>query len=92
MRRLAVARLLGCHAAIRRFRWENQRLPISLEELELGELALDPFTEQEFAYKVAQNGFTLESAGFFERNADHTRNTARRRPFSLTGSLATGVQ
>jgi hypothetical protein len=50
------ARLLACHAAILRFRWEHQRLPKSLEDLRLGNLAIDPYTGQVLRYEPKGDG------------------------------------
>ena len=62
-RSLARVQLLGVHAAIRRFRWEHNRLPATLEELELGRLALDPFTGRPFLYQTAGDStYILKSA------------------------------
>jgi hypothetical protein len=44
------ARLLACHAAVLRFRWEYERLPKTLEELRLGPLATDPYSGEPFRY------------------------------------------
>jgi hypothetical protein len=79
VRRVAFARMLGCHAAIRRFRWENEKWPASLAELKLGEMARDPFTGQEFVYKATRNKYTLESAGPLP-----AEKGAARAPLSLT--------
>ena len=38
-REQARVRVLACHAAILRYRWEHDRLPPSLDVLKLGELA-----------------------------------------------------
>jgi hypothetical protein len=56
--------LLGMHAAIRRFRWEHNRLPVNLEELKPGKLAIDPFTGQPLVYKrLDERNYELYSAG-----------------------------
>ncbi len=62
-RELAQVRLLACHAALRRFRWENERLPGSLDELGLGELGVDPFTGTAFHYEPRGARYRLFSAG-----------------------------
>jgi hypothetical protein len=62
-RRQALAKMLGCHAAIRRHFWEVGTYPATLAELKLGEMATDPFTGKEFAYKAEGMKYTLESAG-----------------------------
>jgi hypothetical protein len=61
---LAYARLLGCVAAIRLHKQRTGRYPDSLETLQLGELAIDPFTGAPFVYRVdPQRGFLLYSKG-----------------------------
>jgi hypothetical protein len=63
-REIAYARLLGCVAAIRLHRQRTGRYPDSLETLQLGELAIDPFTGAPFVYRVdPQRGFLLYSKG-----------------------------
>lgn len=84
VKRLAQARLLGCHAAIRLFRWENRRLPETLGALKIGEMALDPYTGMEFNYKVKMETFTLESAGGYARDDKGTPDKERRVPITLT--------
>jgi hypothetical protein len=65
----SLGRLLGCHAAIRRYRWEHDRLPTSLAEAGPGELAIDPFTGQPLRYTVRGREYDLSSAG--RRDRDH---------------------
>ena len=63
-REIAYARLLGCVAAIRLHKQRTGRYPDSLETLQLGELAIDPFTGAPFVYRVdPQRGFLLYSKG-----------------------------
>jgi hypothetical protein len=58
------SRLLGCVAAIRLHWQRTGRYPDSLETLQLGELAIDPFTGAPFVYRVdPQRGFLLYSKG-----------------------------
>lgn len=65
--------LLGVHAAIRRYAWEHQRLPSSLEELRLGEMTVDPFTGKPLVYRVTgQPTYEVYSAGT-EGTADGRR-------------------
>ena len=80
-KRLAQARMLFCHATIRRYRWENHKLPASLEELRVGDMGIDPFTDQPFKYVVQEATFTLTSAGPFERDSTGTQNRDQRKPF-----------
>jgi len=64
----AITRLLGCHAAIHRYRWEHDSLPPSLEELKLGVMATDPFSGKPFVYKTMGIRYTLESVGPLARD------------------------
>ncbi len=84
VRRLAQARMLGCHAAIRQYRWENRHLPTTLNELKIGDMAIDPFTGKEFRYEIKMETFTLESAGGYERDDKGTVNKEKRLPVTLT--------
>ncbi len=59
----ARVRLLACHAALRRYRWEYEKLPPSLEVLNLGDLTTDPFTGQPLRYEVSGKTYQLTSAG-----------------------------
>ncbi len=61
-----VNQMLGIHAAVRRHRWENDRLPKSLEELKLpANLLTDPFTGAPLLYEPEKTGtgYELASAG-----------------------------
>src|SRR5262249_3445942 len=59
----ALAALLACHAVIRRYRWELDHLPESLEQLHLGELAMDPFTGKSLRYSVHGLDYELVCSG-----------------------------
>jgi hypothetical protein len=78
----AHVRLLACHAAIRRYRWEQNRLPDALAALELGELALDPFTGRPLSYQVRGTSYRLSSVGPVT-DADDPRVVDGRRPVSI---------
>ena len=56
-------RLLGVHAAIRAYRWEHNRLPQTLTELRLGDLALDPHTGDMLRYENKGATYDLFSRG-----------------------------
>jgi len=71
--------LLGVHAAIHRFRWENNRLPASLAELKLTSLTTDPFTGAPLLYKVTGIAYELSSAG----SAAHSDGSAGIGPIYL---------
>ena len=62
-RAAARVRLLACHCVIHRYRWEYDRLPPNLDVLNLGELAIDPFTGQPLQYAVHGTRYSLSSAG-----------------------------
>jgi hypothetical protein len=81
-REQAKIRLLACHAAIRRYRWEHDRLPASLVDLNLGELVIDPFTGQPLKYEVRAPRYRLTSAGP-PAAADDSRTVDGRRPVSV---------
>ena len=55
--------LLACHAAIRRYLWEFDRLPASLEELHLQDYARDPFTGKPLHYRIQGRDYALGSSG-----------------------------
>lgn len=59
----ARVRMLACHAAIVRYRWEHNRVPATLPELNLGELAQDPFTGQPLQYQALGTHYRLTSVG-----------------------------
>lgn len=83
-REMARVRLLACHAAIRRFRWEQNRLPITLEEARLGGLAIDPFTGKELQYAATgSRTYRLTSAGP-EARPDDPKGVEGRVPVSVT--------
>jgi hypothetical protein len=75
-------RLLGCHAAVRRYLWEHAKLPASLKQLKLGALARDPFSGQEFVYKVEKGEYTIESIGPFEED-DAGKQSVQRSKITL---------
>ena len=59
---LARVQMLGVHAAIRRYRWEHNRLPASLQELKLGRLGIDPSNGEPFTYRRSSDTqYTLQS-------------------------------
>jgi len=65
---LAQIQLLGVHAAIRRYLWECDRLPGSLEDLRLGALVTDLFTGKPLLYRaVGERAYELSG----HRDAGH---------------------
>jgi len=79
----AMVQLLGVHAAIRRYRWEHDRLPNSLDELKLGRLAVDPFTGQPLVYRRMGDSYELYSAGPLDRGTDEKPPSGARVPVYL---------
>ncbi len=77
--------LLGVHGAIRRFRWEHDRLPEALTDLRLPpELANDPYTGQPLVYqKTSETAYSLSSAGPPERDANGAVVPGKRMPILL---------
>lgn len=59
----AMLRLLGTHAAIRSYRWEHNSLPVTLAELRIGKLGLDPFTGTSLLYQRKGTTYDLHSRG-----------------------------
>jgi hypothetical protein len=55
--------LLYCHTAIRKYKWEWEKLPDSLEALKLAEWSLDPYTHQPFRYEKKGESYELFSVG-----------------------------
>lgn len=73
-RELARLRMLACEVAIRRYRWEHDRLPADLAILRLGGLAIDPFTGLPLEYTVKGRTFILRSAGPLSENNPNAVN------------------
>ena len=63
-------RLLGVHAAIRAYRWEYNRLPQSLADLHIRDLALDPFTGAPLHYQNNGATYDLFSSGAVSTDRD----------------------
>lgn len=81
----ARVRLLACHAAILRYRWEYERVPPTLEALDLGDLAQDPFTGQPLRYEPKGRAYLLVSAGP-RAEPDDPKAVDGRVPVSVTPS------
>lgn len=61
---MATMRLLGCAAAIKLYKQRTGRYPNTLSDLNLGDLAIDPFTGKPFIYRHdPKKGFQLYSVG-----------------------------
>ncbi len=74
---MARVRLLACHAAILRYRWEHGRPPRDLAGLRLGQLVVDPFTGRPLEYRSLGYRYELASAG------PEDPGTGGRRPVEL---------
>ena len=81
----ARAKMAGCHAAICNYRWEHDSLPTSLDELKLGDMAIDPFTRQPFIYKPAadRRSYVLQCAGPPVRDEKNHIKPGEHKPFTL---------
>ena len=55
--------LLYCHTAIRKYKWEWEKLPDSLDAMKLADWALDPYTRQAFRYEKKGESYELFSVG-----------------------------
>jgi hypothetical protein len=80
--------LLGVHAAIRRFRWEHDRLPDTLADLRLGALGVDPYTGRALVYDriggdTAAAVYALSSAGPIKRDEENKPMPGQRVPILL---------
>jgi hypothetical protein len=76
-------KLLACHAAVLRHRWEKDVLPPTLAALNLGALATDPFTGQPFRYEVTGTRYRLYSAGPEKDEPDNPRILNGRLPITV---------
>ncbi len=74
----ARVRILGCHAAIRRYRWETQSPPATLAGLRLGDLAIDPFNGAPLQYEVRGTRYRLSSVGSPAKEDDPQAVNGRR--------------
>ncbi len=55
--------LLYCQTAIRKYKWQWEKLPENLDALKLAEWALDPYTRQPFRYEKKGETYELFSVG-----------------------------
>jgi hypothetical protein len=77
----AQLQLLGVHAAIHRYKWENDRLPENLEQLHVGALAIDPFSGKPFVYKrLDDKTYDLYSQGPLDRGTTDQPPSGQRVP------------
>jgi len=56
-------RQLALHALILRYRWDTDKLPTSLAELNPGDLAIDPYTGKSLIFEPQGRSYRLYSAG-----------------------------
>ena len=83
VKRAVYAHLLGCHAAIHKYHWENNRWPDSLKDLKLEDMATDPFSGNPLVYKRDKDSYTLESVGAPVYDKDGKPDEKARIPISL---------
>jgi hypothetical protein len=86
----AEIRLLACHAAILRYKWEQDRLPASLAALNVDELTIDPFTGRPLQYEPRGARYRLTSVGPLAR-ADDPKAVDGRRPVSVVPGEEPGI-
>lgn len=75
-------RLLACHAAVLRYCWEHHKAPATLTELNLGDLAIDPFTGKVLEYRPMGRRYRLVSAG--PETPENPNAVGGRLPFTVT--------
>ena len=75
-------RLLAVHTAIRKFRWNHDRLPKDLSELKAKAVTTDPVNGKPFLYKMDGETYTLTSAGVSVRNSEG-KSVASTVPYDL---------
>jgi hypothetical protein len=76
--------MLGVHAAVRRYQWEHDALPNSLNELKLGSMAVDPFTGKLLDYKrTGERTYELSSVGPVERDDENKPIPGHRTPIQM---------
>ena len=80
----AKLKILADYCAIRRYQLLRKELPKRLADLQLGDLAIDPFTGKLMDYEVETDGFRLESAGGLASPGDPTAVNGRI-PITITG-------
>lgn len=83
IREAAQIQLLACHAAVLHYRWEQHRLPASLDELGLASVSTDPFTGKPLHYeRLSARRYRLTSAGPLAEAGDPNALDGRK-PISL---------
>jgi hypothetical protein len=83
--RMIQFQLLGVHAGIQRFRWQHNRLPASLNEINLKELVGDPFSGELLQYRLTgSDTYSLSSIGPVHAPTEgEIRDDKRRDPIFL---------
>ena len=76
-------KLLEAHIALRQFRWEHDRLPRTLAELQNPKRMTDPVTHALFNYTTDGKTYTLKSAGVAGIESDEKGNDLPTRPYDL---------
>jgi hypothetical protein len=67
-------RLLGVQALIRRYEWDHNSLPASLNDIDGDDLITDPFTGDHLAYKRDEDRYTLTSVGPMKSDGTQQRD------------------
>jgi len=62
--------LLAVHCAIRKYKWEWEKLPDTLETLRVTDLVLDPYSKQPLRYERKDDTYELYSIGPLRRDED----------------------
>jgi hypothetical protein len=75
-------RLLGVHVAIRKYRWQYDRLPARLELLHEEQLTTDPFTGRPLVYHPHGERYDLYSEGPYQRTDSGERIPDKRTPIT----------
>jgi hypothetical protein len=75
-------RLLGVHVAIRKYRWQYDRLPARLEQLHEDHLTTDPFTGHPLVYHPHGQSYDLYSEGPYQHSENGERIPDRRTPIT----------
>ena len=84
--------LLDAHLLIRRFRWEHDRLPRTLSELQNPKRMTDPVTGKFFNYKTDGETYTLTSAGVSGFEKDGEGKPLPAKPYDLMTVVLTSPE
>lgn len=62
--------LLAVHCAIRKYKWEWEKLPDTLEQLRVADLVLDPYSKHPLRYERKEDSYELYSIGPLRHDED----------------------